>query len=61
MLDLSFTSGESKGGLSRVDGLTGSGALYSIISSALDLSTLTFSGSGGLTPLCGPLLHPCGY
>lgn len=54
-----FTRGESKGGLSSEDGFNGSGALYSITSFTLDLSTSGFSGSTGLTPLWADLLHPC--
>lgn len=51
--------GESNGGLSKVDCFKGSGALYSMISFVLDLSTSGFSGSTGFTLLCADLEHPC--
>jgi hypothetical protein len=50
--------GDSKGGLSNDDGFIGSGALYSITSLALDLSTSGFSGSTGFSPLWADVEHP---
>lgn len=50
--------GESKEGLSSVETATGFGALYSMTSSAFDLSTTGFSGSGGLTFEWKDFVHP---
>ncbi len=50
--------GDSKGGLSSVDGFIGSGALYSMTSFALDLSTSGFSGSAGFSLLWADLVQP---
>lgn len=54
----SFTSGESKGGLTSVDGFNGSGALYSITLFASDLSISGFSGSIGFSLLWADLVQP---
>ena len=58
MVDFNLSNGASKGGRVNIDGLIGSGALYSMISSALDLSTAGFSGSGGLTLLWADRVQP---